>query len=38
MKWKQGQSKHYQGNSGNSEQVYQQGYDNQYDGKIDLIE
>jgi hypothetical protein len=29
------QSKHYQGNSGNSEQVYQQGYDNQYDGKQD---
>ena len=35
MNWKQGQSKHYQGNSGNSEQVYQQGYDNQYDGKRD---
>ena len=35
MKWKQGQSKHYQGKSGNSEQVYQQSYDYQYDGKQD---
>jgi hypothetical protein len=35
MNWKQSQSQHYQENSGNSEQVYQQGYDNQYDGKRD---
>jgi hypothetical protein len=35
VKWKQGQFKHYQGKSGNSEQVYQQGYDYQYDGKQD---
>lgn len=32
MNWNQSQQ---QGNSGNSEKVYQQGYDNKYDGKRD---
>lgn len=35
MNWKQSNSQHYQGNSGNREQVYQQGYDIPYDGKRD---
>jgi hypothetical protein len=35
MNWNQSQSQHYQGNCGKSDQGYQQGYDNQFDGKQD---
>jgi hypothetical protein len=35
MNWNQSQSQHYQGNRGKSDQGYQQGCGNQFDGKQD---